>query len=159
MRNLIWTELYRLKYTDRYLALYLDRVEGRHKWHRIAALVFSTSGVVGWTIWDWLPAALCILTAAALVIDCMFMSDKDVTKVLELRDMCICRYNEMELLWMRFESNKIDETQATERFYEIRRQIAEIHRIDQMLNLPPNRKVSGIAKKQAVVYLKANFPD
>lgn len=146
-----------IKYGDTYLVYYLGRQKTTRKWFKIFTLVFSTGGVLGWTIWDYVPIIACGLIAlmqlVTVIENQIVPSDKDVDNVAELRNKYIFYFNKLEKLWVEFGSNILTEQQATEQFYNLRQIGADIEAIDNKLHIRKIKKLCDKADTETRNYL------
>ena len=144
------------KYGDNYLALYLNRQKFIKKWYNILILVFSTSGVLGWTVWSYFPVIACGLIAFMQIITLIekhiIPSDKDIDDVSKLRNKYISYFNRLEKLWKDYRSKQLDEKQANEQFYALRQFNANIEAIDNKLNIQEIKRLKLKADKQTNNY-------
>jgi hypothetical protein len=148
MRDIIWHEMVHTKYGDHYLAHYLDRQKLTRKWFKILILIFSTSGVLGWKVWEYMPVVACVLIAIiqliSLIENQIIPTDKDIESVAKLRNKYISYFNKLEKLWKDYSSKKLDETKTNEQFYVLRQIGANIEAIDNKLHI---RKIKVLCDK------------
>jgi len=148
MRDKIWYEMTHMKYGDTYLAYYLFRQKTIKKWFKILTLVFSTSGVLGWKFWDGFPIIACglisILQLFNLVENQIIISENETEKVSDLRNRYVSYFNKLEKLWIDFESNRLDEQEASDQFFQIRQIGLEIESLDNELHI---RKIKKLCQK------------
>jgi len=139
MRDKIWYEMMHTKFGDNYLALYLNRQRTIRKWYIVFMLVFSTSGIFGWTIWTAIPVIACgliaIMQLARLIENQFILTDTDLDKVAELRNQYISYFNKLEKLWTDFYADRLTEQQVTEQFYQLRQIGADIEATDNKLHI------------------------
>lgn len=139
MKEMIWYEMTHVKFGDNYLAHYLNRQKLIRKWFKILILIFSTSGVLGWKVWEYIPIVACVLIAIvqliSLVENQIIPTDQDIEKVAKLRNKYIAYFNKLEKLWKDYKAKKIDETKISEEFYLLRKTGASIEAIDNKLNI------------------------
>jgi hypothetical protein len=139
MRDKIWYEMFHIKFGDSYLANYLNRQKTKRKWFKIFTLVFSTSGILGWTVWKYAPIIACGLIAVmqivTLIENQIIPSDQDIEDVAGLRNKYISYFNKLEKLWIDFENNRVDEKEAGEQFYKLREIGADIEATDNKLHI------------------------
>jgi hypothetical protein len=159
MEQIIWNELYRLKYHERYLSLYLDVIKDRRKWFQIVMLLFSTGGVMGWALWEYAPiigaGVASIVQIVSLFHDRIVMSDADMGRVMDLRMLHISVFNRMERLWVEMKEGKAGSFSG--RFYDLRNEMADIHQLDNRIDLPTKRRIIAQASIQAKQYLEDYF--
>lgn len=157
MKNKIWYEFVNYKYGDEYLILYLSRLQTSRKYTNIVTLVFSTSGVLGWTFWKFLPIVSCVLIAIIqifkLIENQIIPSEKDIEQVVLLRNQYNKYWNQVEKLWIEYNSNKIDDDRAKKCFYKLRETAIEIEKLDNKLNIQHLNSLKKKAEFQTNNYL------
>lgn len=126
MREKIWYEMAGAKYSEVYIAFFLDRQKSRRNWIKILTLIFSTSGVFGWQIWNegYFAMVSCVVVAfiqiISLIENHIVLNDADFNQISEVRTLYIDYFNKVEYLYIQVENNFIDEKTAMEKFYELR---------------------------------------
>ena len=85
------------------------------------------------------------------------MSNADLAKVMDLRNLCIHSFNSFEKLFLKLQYKKLTEEESVEEFYNIRSEMIEIHKLFNVLDLPIYKKMNVKAAKQARIYLKDHF--
>lgn len=146
----IWYEMLHTKLGDNYLAGYISKQKRIKKWFKIFTLIFSTGGVLGWPIWEYVPVIACVLIAAMQLVTLLenqiIPSDQDIEDIARLRNKYNNYFNKLEKLWMDFQSNNINEDAAKEQFYELRTLLgADLLATDDKLNI--NGKIKSLYKK------------
>lgn len=139
MTDKIWYEMVHTKFGDNYLANYINRQKTIRKWFKIFTLVFSTSGILGWTIWEYAPIIACGLIAVmqivTLIENQIILSDQDIENISGLRNKYIYYFNKLEKLWTELQNKKINEHTASEQFYKLRQIGADIEATDNKLHI------------------------
>jgi len=162
MRNTIWYEFVQIKFGETYLALYLDRQKIIRKWFKILTLVFSTSGVLGWTVWEYAPIISCGLIAVMQIVNLLesqiILSDTDLEKVSELRNQYIQYFNKLEKLWLDFNAVRLTDKEATDKFYGHRKIGQTIESLDNKLNIQQVKILIEKADKQTNNYFQHYHP-
>lgn len=151
MREKIWYEMLHKKLGDTYLVLYLSRQRSMRKWFKIITLIFSTSGIFSWAIWQngVLPFIACIVIAAiqllTLIENQLVLNEKDLDNIADLRKLYTTYVNQIEELWTDFNTDIITEIQAKERFYELRKLSETIEAADNRLDIRNIKSVYNAA--------------
>lgn len=165
MNDKLWYDLVHTKYGDCYLCLYLARQNSLRKWVKILTLVFSTSGVLGWRIWNSPEAAgvSCILIAVVqlfhLIENQLIRSDSEMAKIIELRSLYLSHTNKLERLWIEFRADRVSEKQVTDEFFKLREAAAKMEALDTSLNIKQRPKLMTKAEKQAAEYFNQYHPN
>lgn len=158
MTNKIWFEFIHTKHGDDYLVLYLKRLRETRKIVNISTLVLSGSGVFSWTIWTYLPVVTSIITAIIqlfrLIENQLVPSDKDIEQIAKLRDMYFDQANKLERLWVEYNSGKISESEATNRFFELRDAAKEIKTLNNKINIQEITDLQNKADIRTNDYIK-----
>lgn len=145
MRDKIWYEMCHIKYGDSYLAHYLFRQKSIRKWFKILTLVFSTGGVFGWKIWVGIPVIACILISFMQLINLVenqiIINEKEINKICELRNKYVSYFNKLEKLWTDFDADRISEQEASEQFYLLRQDGADLETRDNELHISIFKKL------------------
>jgi predicted negative regulator of RcsB-dependent stress response len=158
IRDMIWPEMMHTKYGDNYLVHYLNRQKTTRKWFKIITLLFSSGGIFSWSIWQngVLPVIACGVIALVqlvnLVENQLIHSDNDMEKVADLRNKYNTHFNDLEKLWVDFDAHRLDEHQATEQFYQLRKVGADIESTDNKLNIHKYKSLCNITDTETRNY-------
>lgn len=157
MRDRIWTELTQAKHSKEFSALYADKQRTILRYFNIGVLIFSTSGVMGWKLWNELPLISCIIIAGVsllrLIQPHIIMSEKMISNIDSIHKFYIEYYNNLEQLWYEFESDIINETEASKKFFKLKSLEAKMNQtINDTIRSKPKKLV-----KQAKIYSDQYF--
>ncbi|MCY0967893.1 hypothetical protein [Chryseobacterium wangxinyae] len=123
MRERIWFEMVDAKLKSIYCGLYLAKQRTINKWFNIIIVVFSTSGVLGWSFWKDLPFATSIIIMIMSIVKLLgtelIPNDNTFKKIEKSIDLYCDYYNKLENLWYEFDNDKIDNDKAQRKFYLI----------------------------------------
>lgn len=151
MRDRIWTELTQAKHNDEFNGLYSDRQRTWLRYFNIGVLIFSAGGVMGWTVWDGLPLAACVIIAAVsllrLIQPHIIMTDKQISNLDTIQKFYADYYNKLERLWFDFEADRINDQQAADLFFDIR---ATENEIMQLVNDTIRTKPKSLVAKAKI---------
>ena len=157
MEDKIWFEFVHYKHGDDYLILYLKKLKKIRKNVNIWTLILSSSGVFSWTIWAYLPVITSIITALIqlfrLIENQIIPVDKDIEQISKLRDMYFDHSNKLEKLWIKYSTKVINETEATECFFELREIAKDIKTLNNKINIQEIIKLQDKADINTVNYL------
>lgn len=157
MREKIWYEMVHIKYGGNYLAYYINKKRTIRKYFKIAILIFSTGGVLGWKIWQGFPVVACVLIAImqliGLIENQIILSDNDIEKFSELRNKYVSYFNRLEKLWTDFHSSSITEEEANGRFYKLRKIGEEIEALDNKLHIQTIKALNAKAEIETNNYI------
>jgi len=124
MREKIWFEMVQMKFGEKYLALYISLQYQLKKYFKVATLVFSGSGILGWKLWQpiaWIALILIALVQIlSLIENQIIRSDKEVADISKLRELYLIYFNKLEKLWVDFDSSEITEKEASKTFFSYR---------------------------------------
>jgi hypothetical protein len=157
MREKLWYEFVHTKYGDCYLCHYLSAQQDLRKWVKILTLLFSTSGILGWTIWKGAPVVSCILVAIVqlfhLVENQVILSEADISKIAELRTLYLKKCNKIEKLWVDHNAGRMTEEQVSEAFFKLREDAVKIESLDNKLNIKKRKKLMEKADQETKNYI------
>lgn len=161
MRNRLWNELTQAKHDIEYVNLYLDRQKSISNWFNISVLVFSTSGILGWKIWDNLPIIACIIVSIISLLKLLqphiFMDEKSLSKINQVQ-LFYCKYfNKLEDLWYQFEKEELPETIVRQNFFQIIEAEVEINKILNELSIKKPKRLVKKAKQYSDDYFYRVF--
>ena len=124
MREKIWYEMMQIKFGEKYLAFYISLQYQIKKYFKISTLIFSGSGILGWKLWQpiaWIALILiAIIQILSLIENQIVRSDKEVADIARLREMYLKYFNKLEKLWVDFESQDINDKEASSLFFKYR---------------------------------------
>ncbi len=158
IRDMIWPEMHHAKYGDNYLVHYIGRQKTKRKWFKIITLIFSSGGVFGWSIWQngVFPVIACGIIALvqliSLVENQLIHTDNDLEKVAELRNKYISRFDDLEKLWLDLDADRLNEQKATLKFYQLRKNGADIESTDNKLDIQKHKSLCKIADSETRNY-------
>lgn len=157
MKEKIWYEFVHYRHGDDYLILYVNRLKSSRKWTNIMTLIFSTSGILSWKLWQYLPAITCGLIAFLqlfkLIENQIIPTDKDIEQTTILREKYFSYWNNAEKLWIEFKYNKLSEEEVQNKFFKLRESSHEIESLDNKLNIQKLTKLQDKADIQTNNYI------
>lgn len=162
MREVIWYGFAEARYGFEYLTLYLDLQKKRRKFFKASILVLSTSGVMGWGIWEYAPQIACLIIAIVEIIQLLgnqiILKEKEIEKCSELKTRYFEYSNCLEELWIDFENNSKDQDESKRYYYELKKQkYFPIEKLDNELDIPHVEKLINKSKVITDSYLQRNF--
>lgn len=161
MRNRIWTELTQSKHNIEFASKYSDRQRIILRAFNIVILIFSSAGIMGWKIWENLPLIACIIIAGISLIKLLqphlIMNEKQLKNLDDIHRFYADYYNDLEKLWYDFESERINEEQATKIFFKLKKSETAINPlIAETIRSKPKRLVKK-CKKNSDEYFNQVF--
>ena len=161
MRDRIWTELTKAKFNSEFTSLYGCRQRKYLRYFNICTLIFSTAGIMGWSVWDKLPLVACIIISAVsllrLIQPHIIMTEKQIMNIDRINDFYFEYFNKLEQLWFNYEHNFIDEETLKEKLYETINSEADINSIvNDMIRDKPKCLIKK-AKLYSDQYFKQTF--
>ncbi len=157
MNDKLWYEFVHTKYGDCYLSLYLSAQQNVRKRFKILTLLFSASGILGWPVWKGAPIVSCILVAIVqlfhLIENQIILSEADIGKLAELRNLYLKQCNKLEKLWIDFHADRVTEEQVSESFFKFREEALKIEALDNRLNVKKRNKLMDKANMETNNYL------
>jgi hypothetical protein len=138
MREKIWYEMLHTKMGETYLGLYLNRQRVVRKYYSISILIISAlGGGLGWKLGTIAPTIACaiigVMQLIKLIENQIVLSDGELVKIGALRNLFTSYFNELEHLWVEVDSDRLIDSQASEKFYQLRQSAVEIESADNNL--------------------------
>ena len=161
MRNRIWTELTQAKHNVEFTTLYSDHQRFVLRVFNIGILAFSSTGIMGWKVWQNLPLIACVVIAILSLLKLLqphlIMNEKQLKSLDDIHRFYADYYNQIEKLWYDFESGRLTEEKATEHFFELKKRETDINPIiAETIRNKPKRIVSK-CKLHSDQYFKQVF--
>ena len=162
MRQKIWYELHEAKYNSVYLLKYIDYQNQLKKRFDIATLLFSGTGILGWTIWSYFPVVssgvIVVMQLFKLIENKIILRDKEIQSIDELRVLNIVYYQNLEKCWYLLEDDKDSINQVRETlFTDLNAQRLEMNKREGSLPISSYRKIAIIAETETKQLLKNIF--
>lgn len=147
MRNRIWTELTQAKHNIEFATLYSDKQRFVLRVFNMGVLVFSSAGIMGWKVWEYIPLVACVIIAAVSLLRLLqphlIMNEKQLRSLDDIHRFYSEYFNDMEKLWFDFEAERMSEEQATITFFELKKNETEINPlIAETIRSKPKRVVA-----------------
>ena len=159
MREKIWYEMVQIKFGEKYLALYISLQYQLKKYFKIATLVFSGSGILGWKLWQpiaWIALILiAVVQILSLIENQIIRNDKEVSDILKLRELYLKYFNKLEKLWVDYNLSDITEKEASILFFKYRAKDHQIiENLDNKLGIKKWKKLESKADSETRQYFK-----
>lgn len=133
IRNRIWTELTQAKHNIEFATLYADKQRTTLRIFNMGVLVFSSAGIMGWKVWEYIPLVACVIIAAVSLLRLLqphlIMNEKQLRSLDDIHRFYSEYFNDIEKLWLDFESERISEADATNSFFDLKKKETEINPI------------------------------
>ena len=114
----------------------------------MGVLAFSSAGIMGWKFWENLPLIACVVIAGISLLRLLqphlIMNEKQLKNLDDIHRFYADYYNRLEKLWFDFESSRINEEQATNAFFKLKKLETDINPI---IAETIRSKPKGIVKK------------
>jgi len=124
MRNRIWTELTQAKHNEEFANAYAEQQRTILRWFNIGILIFSTGGIMGWTIWNKFPLIACVIISLVSLIRLIqphiIMTDKQISNLDNISNFYFSYYNKLERLWYDNDHGSINNETLKKRFFLIK---------------------------------------
>lgn len=161
MRDRIWRELTQAKFNSEFATLYAERQRRNLRYFNILILVFSTGGIMGWSIWKELPLLSCglisIISLLRLTQPHIIMTDKQISNLDNISRFYFNYYNKLERLWYDMEHNANNNETTKVLFFEIKHLEDEINQvINETIRSKP-KSLQNEAKINSDNYFKLTF--
>ena len=113
------------KYGEIYLTKYLSLQRSLKKTFSILTLLISVSGILGWKYFEdyaWIAFILIsIMQLITLIENQLIRSEKEVEEISDLKMMYTKYFHKLEKLYTEFYFNRITEENATNQFFELKK--------------------------------------
>lgn len=161
LRNRIWAELTQSKHNIEFVSAYSDEQRFRLRIFNIVVLVFSAGGIMGWRVWDNFPLIACSIIALVsllrLIQPQLIMDEKLLKKLDDVHRFYVDYFNQLEQLWLDYESDRTLSEDAQIRFYDLKSLESDIHPIvSEVIRTKPKRIVKK-CKATSDTYFKQIF--
>lgn len=161
MRDRIWNELTQAKFNSEFATLYAEKQRVYLRRFNVLVLVFSGSGVMGWTFWKDFPLLSCVIIAGISLLRLLqphlIMNDKQISNLDNISRFYFNYYNKLERLWYDLEHCTIDNELAKALFFEIKHSEDEINQtIKETIKSKPQKLVKE-SKENSDNYFKLVF--
>ena len=161
MRERLWYELAQTKHNHLYCVKLIGYRRRLLNYFNIAILVFSTSGVMGWSIWKDIPIVACCIVAVIsilkLVSPQIIPSDKQIDKLDAVTDFYFDYFNKLEILWLDHYNKRLTDEDAQQKFYKLKNTERETNKITNEIVKSTNKKIYKKVDVEARAYLQLNF--
>lgn len=161
MRNRIWTEITQSKHNIEFTSLYTDRQRLLLRIFNLGVLAFSSSGIMGWGIWDKLPLIACVIIALISLLRLLqphfIMNEKQLKNLDDIHRFYTDYYNRVEKLWYDFEADRVTEEQATKDFFKLKKLETNINPIIAETIRDKPKSITKKAKQYSDDYFKQVF--
>ena len=160
-RNRLWYELTQAKHNERYLCFLIAYNRRMVNSFNICIAIFSTAGIMGWKVWEFAPIAACAIISAIsiakLIQPYIIPSEKQIEKLDKVCDFYFDQYFQFERIFFDYDSNRITEVQAQEKYMALKQSEREINKIINEVHRNVNRKQHLKAEIESLTFFKQSF--
>tara|TARA_R110002020_G_scaffold259703_5_gene473614 strand:- start:4628 stop:5119 length:492 start_codon:yes stop_codon:yes gene_type:complete len=158
MTNKIWYKLVDLKYGECYLTRYISLQRNLKRGFKIATLILSLGGILGWKYFEeyvWIALIIIsIIQIFTLIENQLIRSDKEIEEISALRMMYSKYFNKLEKFWTQYYNENINKNEAINKFYKFQENDwQKIEELDCKLNIKEYSKMMNKADVQTNNYL------
>ncbi len=157
----IWKELGQAKFNDEYLCLLISHKRTLIKWYNVTILIFSGSGILGWTFLKIPTTWACIIVAVISLLKLLEVeiipSEKTIDKINKGIRFYTQHYLNMERVWYGYETEKVSESDSLDKLQELC--ISEIEMND-TINEFHSKPIKRLKRKAIILcdnYFKTTF--
>lgn len=155
--RLIWNELGDAKAREIYISKLIGKKRKTLKCITVFTLIFSTSGVFGWKLFEPYPIIVCAglagMSIFSLIQPHLFPSEKELDSYNKLSSFYCEYFIKLERLWIDLDTDKIDSESAREEFYKIKQTEQSINALADEIHLGTNKKLATKASQESNEYL------
>ncbi len=160
MRDKIWKELCQARFSYELTQLYAENAIFLKKYSTIFILIFSTSGIIGWKIWDKYPIIVCVITLIISVFKLIqqhIFSDEKIKTLNKINCFYFCYFNDFDRLWIDINDNSIENEKAKNKYFKIKKtEKSIINDVNEIILKPKKRQIKK-AEKLTTKYLINNY--
>ena len=163
MRARVWNEITTTRHNLEYVRIY-SRLQGMlTKALNVLVLIFSSSGVLGWAVFQEgkLAGISCIIIAAISVLRMIspvfIYSDKELRKLDKYFNQLCTYYDKVESFWFDFEEGKYNARLAKKNFYKLISDGNKLHSDYGDLSFVYPKRLIEKADKNTTLYLSSIF--
>jgi hypothetical protein len=163
MRTRIWNELTKTKHDVEYLEVYSRKQNILSKLITILILIFSSSGILSWSIWNNIDytGIACAITAGVSLIKLIspyfIMNEKELKKLDKYYFQLMNFFDRIEQFWYNMEDGEIDEGNINSKFYELVKEENNIHNNYNDLDIFHLKRWNKIADENSREYFRNVF--
>jgi hypothetical protein len=160
MNDKVWAVLCDCKFKS-YILTYL--VEKYQKWDRninIFLAITSSASIGAWAVWKELPFLWGGIIALSQVLNVVkpYLPYYKLVKELNVKSIRMETLNiDIESLWYKIENKKINEDDTAEKYFEIKKQLAEILNFNDDSIFAVSSKMMAKANERMRIFLKTNY--
>lgn len=146
INNTIWYDFVNSKYGDEYLVLYIQKQRNIRKWFKILTIIFSASGIFSAFQSLKIPTIIsCVLIGivqiATMIEGWIIHSEKEIDELCTLRMFYYERTNQLEKLHYDYSNEKINESDAANNLFDLRKSAKQIEELDNKVNVRHYKKL------------------
>ncbi|MGJ1296531.1 hypothetical protein ACR777_20130 [Sphingobacterium spiritivorum] len=167
LRLRIWEDLYDAKKAEEFLSLYLAN---KRKWKNGYSIIIASASILGpiatffqdqYDILKYSPITACIIILFAQLIDkalpSLLIDDFTISKLSEYRIKYVQYYEKLDRLWSEFDTDRITEDEAFERFFELKEYNIQLQELDNSILINGNNNLYEKANNRADLYMNKHF--
>lgn len=149
------------KHNERYLCFLITHQRILVNRFNIFLAICSTSGALGWKVWDLVPVIACVIVSAVslskLVQPYIIPSEKQIEKLDKANDHYYDQFYRLERLLMDMDAREISEMEAKNEFMKMKQSEREINKILNEVHRRINAKIHNRAEKETREFVSVNY--
>lgn len=160
MRDRIWLLLADTKFKTYCVKFLVSKYQVRDRNINILLAVASSSSIAAWAIWQTFPFVWASVIALSQVIMATrpYLPYFKFVKELNVKGIQLEALNvEIDKLWYKSEHEKITVDEASERYYELRKQVNEILTFGDDMVFKTSKEIQDKASQEAHTFLRNNY--
>lgn len=161
MKERLWYELGQVKHNHFYTMFLLARQRKLLNYFNMTILIFSSGGIMGWTLWKDLPVVACIIIAIISLLKLLsphlVPSEKQIDKLDQVADFYFDYYNKLEILWFDNYNERLTEESTQNKFFKLKKTEREINKMVNEIVKTPNKRILIKADTETRNYLHQTF--
>lgn len=147
-----------IKYGENYLSKYLGLQRNLKRGFKIATLLLSLGGFLGWKYFEdyvWVALLLiAIIQMFTLIENQVIRSDKEIEDISNLKLLYTKYFNKLERLWTELDSSLINDRTAMSTFFKLRsKRWVKIEEMDNNLNIKRWKRLMNRVETETKEYI------
>ena len=160
IRDRIWNELSDTKKEEQYLCFYLALAKRRKRVFKLLLIIVSVLGLAliqNTQVSAIIFALIVIVEVVKNLIPEIFPDEHLIEKLPEYRMLVVNKFQKLDELWMKLDLGIITNEEATEIYFQIRKDDPQIEAMDNSIYMPRNKKLKAKADREYSIYIENHY--
>ena len=160
IRDRIWNELIDANKDEQYLCYYLALAKRRKRIFKLLLIVVSILGLAlaqNTKVTAIIFSLIVLVEVVKNLIPEIFPDEHLIEKLPEYRILKVNKFQKLDELWMKLNLGILSEEEASEQYFLIRKDDAQIEAMDNSIYLPPKKKLLQRADTELKIYVENHY--